>query len=211
MPNYSLRDIDPQTWSELTERANREGWPLHALIKKLIEGYAAGRLRPDGPPPKQLAQYAWLRPHYRALAKGPRFDELTAAQQWECLVAQVLNNQPAAWRTIDEVPIERRPEVLTWLRDTSDSTTRHVLTLRAIAHIGEGPDLQTNRRPFQFEVLGLPAGQQAWIADFNHGWRILRVIDGVQGDWTEGHMSKEDALDTLATVIDQPDHTLAPP
>jgi hypothetical protein len=60
------------------------------------------------------------------------------------------------------------------------------LTLRAIAHIGEGADLQNNRRAFQFEVLGLPPEQQAWIADFDGDWRVLqprRSAASIQRSW----------------------------
>ena len=65
--------------------------------------------------------------------------------------------------------------------------------------------LQTNRRAFQFEVLGLPHRQQAWIADFDGGWRVLRVINGEQGHWTQPYESKEEALNNLAEAIESTD------
>jgi hypothetical protein len=206
MPEYTLRNVDPQLWSQFTDRANREGWPIRALIVGLLEAYARGEFTPTAPPPRELPEFAWLRAHYRDVAQTPDFGALNTATQWEQLVEHVLDS-PAAmhWQQLDEVPPAQRREILRWLRQTSDLPSRQILTLRAIAHIGEGPTLRTKRRAFQYEVLGLPADQQAWIADFDGGWRILRVVDGVQGHWGGPHLTKEDALDTLARTLGKPD------
>lgn len=76
------------------------------------------------------------------------------------------------------------------------------LTIRAIGHSGEGPGLTTNRRPFQYEVDGLPEGQRATIAEFNGGrWRTLRTISGEQGDWEGDHATAEDALAALGLQL----------
>jgi hypothetical protein len=203
MPEYTLRNVDPDLWSRFTERANREGWPTKALFVSLMDGYSRGDINPATPPPKELPQFAWLRAHYRQIAQAGDLADLDANAQWERLVNQVLQSPAAmSWQTLDEVPFDRRLEILEWLRRTSSLTTRQVFTLRAIAHIGSGRDLRHDRRVFQYEVLGLPIGQQAWVADFDGGWRILRVVDGEQGQWGQPHLSKEDALDTLARVID---------
>jgi hypothetical protein len=199
MPEYTLRNVDPQLWSQFTDRANREGWPTRALIVSLMEAYASGDFTPAAPPPRELPQFGWLRAHYRQLAQEPG---LATDAQWERLTHQVLQSPAAmSWHALDEVPVQRRPEILRWLQHTSNVPTAATLTLRAIAHIGEGPDLRTNRRAFQYEVLGLPSGQQAWIADFDGGWRVLRVIDAKQGHWSDPNLSKEEALNTLAETI----------
>lgn len=209
MPEYSLRNVPPELWSRFTERATREGWPIKALIVSLLEAYADGRVTPQTPAPKQLPQWAWLRQHYKTIAQADNFAELDANEQWRALIDQVLNSPAAmSWHSLEQLPPEQRAEILRWLHQTSDVESRHVLTLRAIASIGSGADLQTNRRVFQYEVLGLPSRQQAWIADYDGGWRILRVVDGRQGKWGGPHISKEDALDTLAQQLDQQDYTI---
>lgn len=203
MPEYTLRNVDPQLWSQFTERANREGWPTRALIVSLMEGYARGDFTPQAPPPRELPQFAWLRAHYRQVAQQPEFASLGTHEQWERLTDQILKSPAAmSWRVLDELPRERRAEILRWLQYTSNVPNATGLTLRAIAHIGKGPDLRTNRRAFQYEVLGLPMGQQAWIADFEGGWRILRVIDSKQGHWSDPYLSKDEALNTLAETLD---------
>jgi hypothetical protein len=203
MPEYTLRNVDPQLWSQFTERANREGWPTRALIVSLMEAYARGDFTLPEPPPRELPQFGWLRAHYRQIAQESRFASLETQAQWKRLTEQVLKSPAGmSWRALDEVSVQRRPEILRWLRHTSNVPTAAGLTLRAIAHVGEGPDLRTNRRAFQYEVLGLPIGQQAWIADFDGGWRVLRVINGMQGHWSDPYLSKEEALNTLAETID---------
>jgi hypothetical protein len=169
-----------------------------------MEEYALGHVTPPQPPPRELPEFGWLRAHYRAVAQEARFSSLDAEAQWERLTRQILDSDSAMeWQALAEVPAARRSEVLAWLRRTSDVPTAVGLTLRAIAHVGKGPDLYANRRAIQFEVLGMPLSQQAWIADFQGGWRILRVIDGVQGDWSKRpYATKEDALNNLAELVD---------
>ncbi len=202
MPEYTLRNVDPHLWSQFTERANREGWPTRALIATLMKAYACGDFTPPEPPPTELPQFAWLRAHYRRVARQEAFASLDVQAQWERLVDQVLESA-ASWQVLNDVPPHRRGGILRWLRHTSDVPTAARLTLRAIAHIGEGADLRTNRRAFHFEVLGLPIGQQAWIADFDGGWRVLRVVGGQQGRWSDPYLSKEEALNTLAQLTEE--------
>lgn len=203
MPEYTLRNVDPSLWSRFTERANREGWPIRPLIVALLDGYARGDITPGSLPPVDLPQFAWLRAHYRQIAKQPGFAALEPLERWDRLVRQVLNTPAGGeWHSLDEVPTFRRLQVVDWLHRTSNlPPAPHELSLRAIAHIGEGADLKQNRRAFQYEVLGLPPGQQAWIADYSGGWRILRVIDGVTGEWGKPHLTKDEALSTLAAEI----------
>jgi hypothetical protein len=204
MPEYTLRAVDPHIWSLFTERAGREGWPTKALLVNLMDAYGRGDITVGTPPPKQLPQWAWLRAHYREIARADSFHHLDVNDQWEALVEHVLDSPAGlSWRELNGVPPAYRAEILRWLRETSNLSPREVLTLRAIAHVGEGSDLQTNRRAFQYEVLGLQGHQQAWIADFGGGWRILRALDGKTGEWGEPHLTKKDALDTLARAQDE--------
>jgi hypothetical protein len=206
LAEYTLRDVDPHIWSLFTERADREGWPTRPLLVSLMDAYGRGDISLAATPPRQLPQWAWLRAHYRQMTQVDSFLGLDVNGQWEALIQHVLNSPAAMSHSeLDSVPLRTRAEVLRWLRQTSNLSPRQVLTLRAIAHIGEGPDLRTNRRAFQYEVLGLPSGQQAWIADFDGGWRILRAVDGESGNWSAPHLTKDDALDTLAlTLAEQP-------
>jgi hypothetical protein len=77
------------------------------------------------------------------------------------------------------------------------------VTLRAIGHVGEGPDVRHWPEVYQYEVQGLPSGERAWIANFGapnrKNWRILRATNEVQSDWTGDYESVEEAL----TVIQQ--------
>src|SRR5262245_44350184 len=173
MPEYTLRNLDPRLWSQFTERATREGWRPRPLIVSLMEGYAQGDFTPSQSPARELPEFAWLRAHYREIAQRADFSSLDSTAQWRRLRDHV-SGPPSgmAYRALEEVPLDRRPSILAWLGRSCHVPTAAGLTLRAIAHIIEGAD----RRPFQFEVLGLPPGQQAWIADFDGGWRILRAM-----------------------------------
>jgi hypothetical protein len=75
------------------------------------------------------------------------------------------------------------------------------LSLRRIAHIGDGPDIKNWKQVTQYEVQGLPIGERAWIANFGapnrHNWRILRATNEVQSDWTGDYGSAQEALETL--------------
>jgi hypothetical protein len=100
------------------------------------------------------------------------------------------------------------PEILRWLEETCALTQREGLTLRAQLHFHHtflvGSRVETERTPSQCEVLGLPPNQQAQIADFDGGWRILLAVNGkTSGTWSGPHQTPEDALDTLAGVFDE--------
>lgn len=51
MPQYILRDLPPDIWGPARTRADRDGWPMRALLLRLLEDYGAGRLTPSGAPP----------------------------------------------------------------------------------------------------------------------------------------------------------------
>ena len=203
MPEYVLRNVDPHLWSRFTERANCDGWPIKALVVSLMDDYANGVVTPTQPPPQELPEFAWLRGHHRIVAEQEGFAQLNPIEQWARLLDHVLKSPAGgSWPVLDAVPAAKLAQILDWFTRTSNIETRHTLTLRAIAHIGEGPDLRRNRRAFHFEVLGLPPGQQAWIADFDGGWRILRVVNGEQGHWSDPpHLTKELALEALAKTV----------
>lgn len=72
------------------------------------------------------------------------------------------------------------------------------LSLLAIGLVGEGLALSKLDEVFQYEVRGLPPGEQAWISNFggpyDQEWKILRAKGGVQSDWTGEYESAEAAL-----------------
>lgn len=74
-------------------------------------------------------------------------------------------------------------------------------SLHPIAYIGEGPDSSKREQITQYEVRGLPVGEQAWIANFGaphrQDWKLLRARNGAQSDWTGHFESAEAALEAL--------------
>ena len=60
--------------------------------------------------------------------------------------------------------------------------------------IGSGP-------VYVYRVGGMPAGEEAWIAKFNHSWRILRWNETSHGNWTGRYASAEAALAALHDEI----------
>lgn len=80
------------------------------------------------------------------------------------------------------------------------------LTLRPIAHAGEGPDLRNWDQIVQYEVQQLPPGERAWIANFGgryrESWRILRAKGEFQSDWSGDYATAEAALAALQRELD---------
>ena len=70
------------------------------------------------------------------------------------------------------------------------------LTLHSLAR-ASGSDAHEWDKAIKYRVGGLPPGEEAWIAEMNHTWRILRVKNG-RGKWTGKHKTVEDALAALA-------------
>lgn len=75
------------------------------------------------------------------------------------------------------------------------------LTKREYMFSREGPTFGVNRKPIAYEIFGLPSGQEAWIADINYSWQILRAIDGVYGDWSGEYRTVDDALAALSLEL----------
>jgi hypothetical protein len=73
------------------------------------------------------------------------------------------------------------------------------LTLHAYMH-SHGANLNENRRAIAFRVAGLPIGEEAWVAQFNHRWKILRATPGVQGHWQGEYSGPVEALAALQSV-----------
>jgi hypothetical protein len=75
------------------------------------------------------------------------------------------------------------------------------LSLCAIAWVGDRPDLSNRDHVTQYEVRGMPPGEQAWIANFGaphrEDWRVLRARNGAQSDWTGHYESAEAAMRML--------------
>lgn len=202
---YILRDIPPDIWSRFSSRASEEGWPLRALILQLLDEYGARRIRHIGAPPEQMPIWAWLRPSFRHLARNPRFSELGFDDQWQALIEEVRRQRPSAASTLESALPDRRTQVLNWLQQTAvkDLSPEHVpLTLRAIAHIGSGPNLQHGRRVIQYEALGLPPGQAALIAESNGRWQVSRYFSEKPADvWADSFETAQEALLAIEEVV----------
>jgi len=55
-------------------------------------------------------------------------------------------------------------------------------------------------KPFEYELRGLPPGDQVFInnqADENNHWQILRVKNGVQGDWSGNYPTLDAAQEAI--------------
>jgi len=78
-----------------------------------------------------------------------------------------------------------------------------LLSLREIAHFGTSASLNDpNRVPIQYEVQGLPYGEQAWIAQFDRHWEVLRATKGIQGNWQGQYQTPDEALIAIQSEID---------
>ena len=80
------------------------------------------------------------------------------------------------------------------------------LTLKpTIGSATHGLPLEDIRKnPVQYEVVGMPPGQEARIGRFTphpDRWRILRIIDGKQGEWEGSYDTAEQALATLEKIL----------
>lgn len=76
----------------------------------------------------------------------------------------------------------------------------HMLTKREYLFSREGPTLGANGKTIGYEVLGLPLGEQAWIAEIHRNWQVLRATN-VQGDWTGQYRSADEAMAELSDSL----------
>lgn len=51
MSMFVLKFVPEDVWTCFKARADAERWPLKALVLRLMEDYAHGRLTPSGEPP----------------------------------------------------------------------------------------------------------------------------------------------------------------
>jgi hypothetical protein len=72
-----------------------------------------------------------------------------------------------------------------------------MLSLKPYMWKGEGPNLGLNRKAIAFEVVGLRANQKTLIAELDYAWQLLRIVDGVSGNWSGEHNSPETALASI--------------
>ena len=82
---------------------------------------------------------------------------------------------------------------------------KHSLFLREVSRSRSGP-VAGSGPVIQFTVQGLPAGQEAHIANMGghagESWKILRIKDGVQGEWTGAYKKAVDALAAVKREFD---------
>jgi hypothetical protein len=76
-------------------------------------------------------------------------------------------------------------------------TMKMTLTLRPTARFGMGPALSGLDRVVNYEVVGLPPGQFAEIAEIDQRWQIWRTKEGVRGRWAGDYSTAEAALEEL--------------
>jgi hypothetical protein len=72
------QDLPEPLWSQLQEKANREGWTLKALVVQLVEDYLDGRIAPSRKPPQSDLTLRCADGHEQALTTATR----TGAAKW---------------------------------------------------------------------------------------------------------------------------------
>ena len=72
------QDLPEPIWSQLQEKATREGWTLKALVVQLVEDYLDGRIAPSRKPPQADLTLRCAGGHEQALANATR----TGAAKW---------------------------------------------------------------------------------------------------------------------------------
>jgi hypothetical protein len=80
------------------------------------------------------------------------------------------------------------------------------LGLRKVASFRTGLVPSPNDTTYQYAVENLPKGQEAFIANFGRGnhpnWRILRIINQVQGTWSGKYETATHALAALQHEVE---------
>ena len=78
---------------------------------------------------------------------------------------------------------------------------KRTLTKIEGGRISRGPTYGTGPS-YRYQVQGLPDGEEADIAEFNNFWKILKVKDGVQGEWAGVYATADEALAALQKEYD---------
>lgn len=80
------------------------------------------------------------------------------------------------------------------------------LGLRKVATFRSGPVASPDDPIYQYAVTELPEGQEAHIANFGRGnhpdWRILRIVNKVQGKWAGKYETATHALAALQHQVE---------
>ncbi|HEY3042593.1 MAG TPA: hypothetical protein VGJ39_01115 [Vicinamibacterales bacterium] len=76
------------------------------------------------------------------------------------------------------------------------------LTMRPVSSSRTGVVLPTGM-PDEYKVVGLPAGQHAWIKRDGDHWNILRASEGKPAKWGGNYNTAEDALRSLEKGDDE--------
>src|SRR5262245_40551035 len=91
---YVLRNLPTDLWVRFSNRATSENWTLRALFLQLMDDYGNHHISPTKSPPRQRSEWAWLRPHFRKLARYEPFLNSSAFQQWQGLARAVASERP---------------------------------------------------------------------------------------------------------------------
>jgi hypothetical protein len=200
MAKFTLHDIPPDLWADFTTKATEEGWPVRPLLTQLMRDYVADRIRPSELAPQQLGQYAWLRPAFRTLKQsGLRQSPL---DNWTALGAIIDRDQPHRRKAFYLIDWQQRESILKWLDDTTTQLEegRSRLTLKAIATFDTADG---TRRTVNYEVLGLPPGEDAIIALRRRlpggpdGWYVSYYTDGEPREFPQVYETAHLALRAL--------------
>jgi hypothetical protein len=57
------------------------------------------------------------------------------------------------------------------------------------------------RRTIGWRIVGLPPGQGALVSEMHGRWQILRIVDGVHGEWYGEFATDDDAVAALQREI----------
>lgn len=76
------------------------------------------------------------------------------------------------------------------------------LSLRERGWARDGQTFGTGS-PFHYDVIGMPPGEEAMIANFPvQGWKILKIKDGVTTQsWAGEYATVDDALNALRAEL----------
>ncbi len=82
---------------------------------------------------------------------------------------------------------------------------KYMLTVLPFSRLRIGPVVGTGPIT-QYEVSGMPLGEEASIANFGsvhqESWRIFRVSHGVDSGWSGEYKTDDDALAMLQREVD---------
>jgi len=135
------------------------------------------------------------------LLSAPREYRVGAMKLIPELLKAIKKNAETLLQSIDEA--EKAAQTLAG--ETLKLSLRRVASLRSGPVVGIGNGYHTGDT-YQYEVDGLPKGQEASIANFGRGnqpnWRVLRTINKVQGTWSGKYETATHALAALQREVE---------